>query len=79
MVMKRIKNITTHPKVLQFNQLRTGDMFIFIDGKNGEGSQDILIKQSNKTAIHLIMGDNITFPSDRKVRFVSHFEFFRHF
>jgi len=79
MIMKKIKNITTYPKILQFNQLRNGDLFIFIDGKDGEGSQDILIRQSNKIAVHLTMGDNITFPNDRKVRLVSHFEFFHHF
>jgi len=67
---QRIINVKTNEHTLNFSKLRLGDFFTFIDGKDGEKSKNILIKQTNKTALHLIMGDIITFPPDRKVKLV---------
>lgn len=77
--MAKIKDIKTNENILQFNQLKNGDLFIFIDGKDGENSKDILIKQSGNKTIHLTMGDCIEFPKNRKVKLVTSFNFIRHF
>jgi len=76
---QRITNVKTNEHTLNFSQLRLGDFFTFIDGKDGEKYKDILMKRTNKTALHLTMGDIITFPPDRKVKLVKTFKFNRCF